>query len=564
MGDFNVAPNVHLDRKNSTYYNNNAARLLQAMKEEYGFCDIWRMRNNNERRYSWYRSKQASNIIEAARIDYAVIPTGLSDQVHDVFYFTGIMTDHSAFFLGLDLKPTERGPCYWKMNTSLLQDRVYLEQINCLIDRRLELYQTLKPDEKWDMLKADIQMHTKNYTKGKTSERNMVIEQLMDKVEEFEERIDYLSQEEFKLLNDTKADLENELFERTKGIMFQSRAKWMMEAERNTRYFYSLEKNRSKTKTCNVIFKDETTNSLTDNPVEILKVQQQYYTQLYTADPNIEFQLTNETSPEIPRDSLAASEDKLSAKEIAQAVRKLANNKTPGPDGIPIDFYKVFWEKIGGTVCEVIEYGYTENILHPSARQGILNLIPKPEKDSRLLKNLRPITILNSDYKIVEKALSERMVKVMDNIINYDQRGFLLNRRIAAGIRRVYDIILQMEEQKMEGILLNLDFSKAFDKLENTAIQGSLKYFGFSYYIRRWFRILYSDFSVRVQNNGFFSEKIPITRSVHQGAPASSLLFIVAAETLAIELRRNPQIKGIFINDIVNFLNQYADDMSLC
>ena len=79
----------------------------------------------------------------------------------------------------------------------------------------------------------------------------------------------------------------------------------------------------------------------------------------------------------------------------------MKNNKTPGEDGIPVDFYKVFWKILKEPFFKMVSACYEENELHDSAKKGILNLIPKPNKDSRFIKNLRPITLLNTDYKII-------------------------------------------------------------------------------------------------------------------------------------------------------------------
>ena len=75
--------------------------------------------------------------------------------------------------------------------------------------------------------------------------------------------------------------------------------------------------------------------------------------------------------------------------------------------------------------------------------------------------------------------------------------------------------------------------------------------------------IIYRNCFAKIQNNGNFSEPIHIQKGVHQGGPASSLLFLICAETLAIELRSNEHIQGISMNGILNLLNQFADDMDI-
>ena len=75
--------------------------------------------------------------------------------------------------------------------------------------------------------------------------------------------------------------------------------------------------------------------------------------------------------------------------------------------------------------------------------------------------------------------------------------------------------------------------------------------------------MIYTDYTVRVQNNGYFSDPINKKQGLHQGGPCSSLYFLVIAEVLAILIKQNKEIKGIEINEILNLLNQFADDLDI-
>ena len=153
-----------------------------------------------------------------------------------------------------------------------------------------------------------------------------------------------------------------------------------------------------------------------------------------------------------------------------------------------------------------------------------------------------------------------RMMPAMNDIINTDQKGFMPNRKIQANIRKIFDVIKVASDSDTPALIFQADFSKAFDRVEMVAIQGALEFFGFSKYLQKWFHILYDNFFVRIQNNGCFSEKLHIQRSVHQGAPASAAIFVCIAELLAIAVRSDADISGVFIKDIEQLLNQYADD----
>ena len=206
---------------------------------------------------------------------------------------------------------------------------------------------------------------------------------------------------------------------------------------------------------------------------------------------------------------------------------------------------------------------YRCKYLHSSARQGILNLIPKANKDTRFVKNFRPITLLNTDYKIIEKAVANKILPALEHIIHKDQRGFMKSRRISVNIRKMLDIIQQTESQDLEAVVLSLDFVKCFDKCSFSILFGSLDFFGFGSIVKEWTNILYTDYSVKIQNNGYFSQPIAINKGVHQGGCCSSLYFLVIAEILALSLRANQNIKGVTISDIQNLLNQFADGMDI-
>ena len=180
-------------------------------------------------------------------------------------------------------------------------------------------------------------------------------------------------------------------------------------------------------------------------------------------------------------------------------------------------------------------------------------MIPKGEKDTRYLKNLRPITLLNVDYKILEKAVSNRMIPALQEVIHADQKGFLPNRRITSNIRRILDVISSCDEEDYDGVILSCDYYKCFDVIEMESIQKSMEFFKFSQVLISWVRIMYEKFTLKVQNNGQFSTSFVATRGVHQGGPASNAIFLCVAELLAINLRTDNRIQGIYVKQIVNF-----------
>ena len=170
-------------------------------------------------------------------------------------------------------------------------------------------------------------------------------------------------------------------------------------------------------------------------------------------------------------------------------------------------------------------------------RTSIITLLPKKGRDLLLLKNWRPISLLNSDYKILSKILSLRMKKVSGLLISNDQYGFIKGRFIGENIRLFIDIQSVCKIENIDGLALSIDFEKAFDMIDWNFMYDALRVFGFDQYFINWVKLLYTDIQGRVINNGFASDSFEIKRGVRQGCPLSPYLFIIAVEVLGCFMR---------------------------
>ena len=188
----------------------------------------------------------------------------------------------------------------------------------------------------------------------------------------------------------------------------------MGRGEKNSKYFFSLEKARYIAKTTTALF--DRNGDIVRKDEEILHCLEDFYTELYNKQENCNQAVEQEfweslTKVALPVNIANECNKPFSICEINKAVFAMKNKKTPGNDGIPIDVYKVFWKRLAPLFLNVVNYCYQEGCLFPSGAEGILNLIPKQEKDTRYIKNLRPITLLNADYKIIEKLMATRIEK---------------------------------------------------------------------------------------------------------------------------------------------------------
>lgn len=241
----------------------------------------------------------------------------------------------------------------------------------------------------------------------------------------------------------------------------------------------------------------------------------------------------------------------------------MESEKTPGTDGLPAEFYKVFWKDVSSTLISALNYAYETGKLSITQRRGIIKLIPKKDAEPFFIKNWRPLTLLNSDYKIAAKSIANRLKPLLPDLINYDQTGFIRGRFIGENIRLIDSVICYAKENNIPGLLLFLDFEKAFDTIEWPFIRKTFQHFGFGSSILKWLNLFYCCPESCVLNNGWASDFFEIQKGVRQGCPLSPYLFVLAVEVLAKAIRENKSIKGIFVNGKEIKLSQYAGDTTL-
>ena len=201
--------------------------------------------------------------------------------------------------------------------------------------------------------------------------------------------------------------------------------------------------------------------------------------------------------------------------------------------------------------------------LSKSAKQGVIQLIPKKGKLELELRNWRPLTMLCYDYKILARILAMRMEAVNDKLISSDQNGFLWHRSTQFNIRTVSEVIAYANKAHRPLVIATIDFEKCFDRVEFKAIRGALAYFGFSEWFIRWTDVLFGDFELCTQNGGFLSNFFSKTRGCAQGCPYSPTAFLYCSEVMAHLIKQNSNVKGISIHRLKKVLSQFADDTSM-
>ena len=157
------------------------------------------------------------------------------------------------------------------------------------------------------------------------------------------------------------------------------------------------------------------------------------------------------------------------------------------------------------------------------------------------------------DVKIASKAIARRLEAVMPLLIPANQNGFIKGWSILDAVRTIDDVLEIGKITNQSGILLAVDFEKAFDSLNHEFLYQVLQKMGFGPNFLQWIRTFYRNLPGCVLNNGFTTDIFFAERGVRQGDPLSSLLFILALETLVCQIQEKKYIKGFF-DDLTCFL----------
>ena len=350
------------------------------------------------------------------------------------------------------------------------------------------------------------------------------------------------------------------------GAIIRSKCRWIEEGEKPTKYFCGLEKRNYVNKTIDRLMLN---NNITIDHTVILNEQKLFYSNLYSSkrlapltQEITDFIQTNTHTPlsELQKTNL---DREITEEEIETVIKEMKKNKTPGTDGFPIEFYIFFWLDLKIFMLSSFKRSLEDQSLSINQKRGIITCLPKPNKDRLNLKNWRPITLLNTDYKILSKVLANRMKVILPNIIKEEQKGFIKGRFIGENTRLIYDIINYLEINNIPGLLVLIDFEKAFDSVEWDFINKTLECLNFGQKFRNWFNTLYWNSESCVINNGVYSDFFLIERGCRQGDPISPYIFIIVAEILAEAVRKNNLIRGISILNNTYKIGQYADDTFL-
>ena len=562
-GDFNFVFNTNIDKYGGRKVTNHrSSEAVKTYMEDTDLVDIWRQQNPGRNMYTWCRKNPE---YLASRLDFYLCSFGIANLVTKTSISPGFRTDHSAIKLDLSLAEDERGRGFWKLNCSHLSNREYVEEVKQVIRKTIEDNRDINDALKWEMIKLNVRGKSIEFSsryKKQQEDKIKVLEGELNKLNKNQP----LSALQVTEMENIQLQLESIVKQKAMGAKIRSRIRWYEEGEKSTRYFMNLEKRNFNLKTVNRVC----TNSGTfvENRQDILYELKNFYSKLYTkteygTSQNEYQEFLRVECPTLDNDERDMMNNEITENELLAALKLTQNNKSPGSDGLPAEFYKMFWHDIKEPLLNSIKYAHQTGLLSVTQREGIITLMPKKGKDTSLIKNWRPLSLLNVDYKLIAKCVAGRIKDKLPKLINPAQTGSVKGRYIGENIIKILDILTYTEENEIPAILMTIDFEKAFDNVSWQFTEMCLKRLNFGEEVIKWFKILYNRIKCCVANNGWTTEFFEPSQGVRQGCPLSPYLFVLVVEFLGNHIRTNKKIKGIKVKDNISLIYQFADDTNL-
>ena len=170
---------------------------------------------------------------------------------------------------------------------------------------------------------------------------------------------------------------------------------------------------------------------------------------------------------------------------------------------------------------------------------------------------------MNTDYKIAAKSIANRIKKILPNIIHHSQTGFMQERYIGENIRLTHDVIKYANDNNLKGLIMFIDFEKAFDSLDHEFMLKTLTYLNFGTDLLKWIKLFYCNAKSCMTNNGYLSSFFNIDSGTRQGCPLSPYIFIMIIEILSTIIRNSKEVVGFQLHDREVKFSAYADDVTV-
>uniref|UniRef100_A0A803TV12 Reverse transcriptase domain-containing protein n=1 Tax=Anolis carolinensis TaxID=28377 RepID=A0A803TV12_ANOCA len=563
LGDFNGVLDKELDKTRQPKKVKEATSLpknLLALKDELDLVDTWRELNPQKKDYTHFSNRHQS----WSRIDMIWASKSLVTKISDIRILPRDLSDHCPIVMELNKKRFIRK---WRLNENLLKDKQDIDKIKAMTKEYFSINDTneMNPQIVWDAYKAVARGYLIQLSAIKRKQKEVEWNRLNKEIEMKEKELK--SNPKNKKIK-RNLDLLNKMKESRDLEKLAKQIKWVKQyafdnANKPGKWLARLIRKKKQSRQ---IIKIKTEGKIVNSDEEIKEVFQRYYENLYSKD-NINPEAITEFLGKLKLDKITEEQRRelnkeITEEEILKVINSLDSNKTPGPDGFIAGFYKLGLKEAISFLKKLMNQALQSKVIPDSWKEATIVMIPKEGLDMSEVKNYRPISLLNTDYKIFTKILANRLKDFLVEWIGEDQTGFLPARSIKDNVRIIIDALEYYEQHNQTEVgFLSLDAEKAFDNLNWNFFKLLFQELDLGFQIQNGINSIYEDQWAKIQLNGQETNKFAISKGTRQGCPLSPLIFIMALETLLRAIRNDSNLQGPRIDKQDYKYRAFADDV---
>uniref|UniRef100_A0A670KGT6 Reverse transcriptase domain-containing protein n=1 Tax=Podarcis muralis TaxID=64176 RepID=A0A670KGT6_PODMU len=563
MGDLNGVVSLEADRcREGGSKNGRLPKSFFSMVDNSNLIDIWRLKHPLDKQFTFHSEPNQS----MSRIDQIWISTELCPRIKLIEIRSRIISDHNP--IELEIKSLEPRSFRWRLKDYLLEDQKIVERAQ----ERLKQYFTensgkgTKANVVWDASKAVIRGYfiQQNAIKNKNREkgREEILKQIMANEQKLAQKPNCQeAKERIKILQAQFATIINREVEWNIKKLRQKNFKF---ANKSGKWLAWQIKKRKERSTINKIKVGEEERT---DPKEIRREFYNYYRRLYsnrerTNSRRIERFLRDKGVQKIPTEEKQRLNTPIGKDEIEDVIKELKRGKAPGPDGFTAGYYKEMKNVLMRPMKEIMDNILRKGELPETWKEAYITFIPKQDADLTQVKNYRPISLLNIDYKIFAGILARRLRRLLSETIHRDQAGFLPGRQMRDNTRNIINMLEYLSVKiNKQAIMMFVDAEKAFDNVIWDFMLKNLEHMEVGKDFFNGVKAIYTDQKAKLIINNIVTEEIKIKKGTRQGCPLSPLLFIMTLEVLLNSIRQNQKIKGVLVGQNAYKIRAYADDV---
>jgi len=591
-GDWNCVPDVTLDvqSKNPLAYRNIGGQLLEQKMALAGMVDIRRIQLEEEREPT--RTGTRNGDATATRLDRHYVPThdSFNDiqwtiSTHPELVFQKTESDHWAIILELENTTGEMGHDRKLIKESLVF-KEYIQDEIIRISKKEHNGNNRGPIRNWTNANDKIVTYLLAETKKARAKEKVEIKQKIAVLKVMKLQLkDKKTQDKapnsrlvLAIKKEQRALYELENPEQKPLLSKSQSVNCFQKSDMCTRAMFKPYKAIAKQNWINKLKKAEWkegedpnfqghTSTVKDVSQEFTKYYKMLLSEKKVCKKELKKALKLLGKKKILNKSRDDLEKEFTLKEVVAVMESLPLGKAPGPNGMPNAVYKCLSKHFAPKFTQFINaMRDNENAPKHMLQGEICQLYKKNERDDP--RNYRPITLLNTDYKMYTRILSRRMRQVVHEFISESQKGFMPRELIqdCTMLLHLTEAYINEEPDERKGIFVFFDMEKAFDRVSYKFLNQALEATGFGPKFRKSVHQFYNVDNApqrRILTNGFYSDFFSIKSGVAQGDPLSPLLFLLVAEALKLTIAADKRVKGIKIGNQRHLLSQFADDTTL-